>query len=204
MSSVARLCVLLMAATAVACMRPADAREARDFERMRRQQRYNAFDTSRFFANGAAMQAAPAHVVSRGPVVGTDFDSTRGAEHYAISCAPCHGAGGYGGGPIAPNLPDKRPPSLRAQKVTQLPESTLVAIITDGFGRMPPLGWQLTPAARRAIATFVRTLPTVRSNDAAREDSALADHLRRVDSSYSAGATARDILKLGRAPRGER
>lgn len=186
-----------LATIAVACRRPSSAREARDFERMRRQQRYDSYDVSHFFPNGATMQAPPPHTVPRGLVVGTErMSDSLGAAQFAISCAPCHGAGGFGGGPMAPNLSDKRPPSLRASLAASLPDSQLIAVIAQGFGRMPPLGWQLVPEARVAVAHYVRMLPTLPPTDDTRADSATAAYLRTVDSLLAAGANVRDILRL--------
>ncbi len=177
--------------------RASSARESRDFERMRRQQRYNAYDASNFFPNGATMQAPPAHTISRGFVVGDgQVEDSLGAAQFAISCAPCHGAGGFGGGPIAPNLTDKRPPSLRSSVVASLPDSQLTAVVTGGFGRMPALGWQLMPGARSAVARYVRTLGTLPPTDATRADSAMAAYLRAVDSLLAGGANVREILRL--------
>jgi cytochrome c5 len=186
-----------IAAIASACRRPSSARESRDFERMRRQQRYDPYDVSRFFPNGATMQAPPPHTVSRGLVVGNDrMPDSHAAAQFTISCAPCHGAGGFGGGPIAPNLTDKRPPSLRSSRVASLPDSQLIAVVTEGFGRMPPLGWQLTPGARAAVARYVRTLPTLPTTDAMRADSTMAAYLQVVDSLLAAGANVREMLRL--------
>src|SRR5262245_16958972 len=49
----------------VGCRPHADTREARDFERMRLQQRYDAYGRSRFFANGAVLQPPPPHTLAR-------------------------------------------------------------------------------------------------------------------------------------------
>jgi mono/diheme cytochrome c family protein len=194
--------VMITAIAFVLACRPSDARESRDFERMRRQQRYDLYDASRFFANGATMQAAPLHTVAREPLVGLEAPSESfGARQFAISCSPCHGAGGFGGGPIAPNLGEKRPPSLRSAKVTTLPDSQLIAVMTDGLGTMPPLGWQLTPAARTSILTYARSLAGRPLGVAERGDSAMADYLHRVDSLTAAGAPVAQILKLRRASR---
>lgn len=188
---------LSVAMIAVACRRPSGAREARDFERMRRQQRYDPYDVSRFFPNGATMQAPPPHTVARGLVVGTEpVSDSLGAAQFAISCAPCHGAGGFGGGPMAPNIGDRRPPSLRSSRVASLPDSLLIAVITQGLGRMPPLGWQLMPDVRTAVVRYVRTLPTLPATDATRADSATAAYLRVVDSLVASGANVREILGL--------
>ncbi len=50
---------------AVACRPSADRRSPVDFDRMRQQRRYDAYEASRFFPDGAAMQPPPPHTVSR-------------------------------------------------------------------------------------------------------------------------------------------
>ena len=198
---------------AAAACQPPEHREARDFERMRRQQRYDPYDRSAFFPNGAAMQRPPAHTIARDgsldatgqtaslafltgrsagafvaqiPIAINDSLIGAGARQFAISCAPCHGAGGFGGGPIAPNLAEKRPPSLRSAPASVLPAGQLFAVITDGFGAMPPYGWQLTPSQRWAVAAYVRSLGAQPATNDTRTDSTTAAYLRLVDSLHAA------------------
>jgi mono/diheme cytochrome c family protein len=211
----ARLAILIGIAvtmTAAAC-RPPEARESKDFERMRRQQRYDPYDRSSFFANGAVMQAPPAHTIARDgaldasgqpaspafltgrstgafvaqpPVAVDDSLLGAGAQQFAISCVPCHGTGGFGGGPIAPNLVEKRPPSLRSAPIAALPAGQLFAVITDGFGAMPPYGWQLPPAQRWAVVAYVRSLGSQPVTNDTRADSTTAAYLHLVDSLHAA------------------
>lgn len=208
--------------------RPADRREARDFERMRRQQRYNAYDTSAFFPNGATMQAPPMHTVPRDlrlaaagqtaapavlsgrsgnafvaevPIMVDDSVLAHGDQQYAISCAPCHGAGGFGGGPIAPNLRAKRPPSLRTPPVSAMSAGMMFSAVTDGFGAMPPYGWQLPVATRWAVIAHVQRLASQPMTAAARSDSLLASYLRELDSLQAAHASLATIVAFRkRAP----
>ncbi|MFI5229532.1 MAG: c-type cytochrome [Gemmatimonadales bacterium] len=201
--------LVLVLGAADGCLRPSDGREQRDFERMRQQQRYDAYEPSRFFPNGAVLQAPPAHTVARaandpwsgrvesaaylsGTQNATDvidpplaIDSatmTAGAAQFGISCAPCHGAGGYGGGPMAPNLRAKRPPPLRMPPLSTLPAGTVFKVITNGFGRMPPYGWQMGVATRWAVVAYLRALPSAPSTAATRADSTEAAYLRALDS----------------------
>jgi mono/diheme cytochrome c family protein len=201
------------------CGHQGHSREIRDFERMRRQKRYDSYEASSYFANGAVMQAPPAHTVSveqglslsdTAEPTATTITLATGARQYAISCAICHGNAGYGGGRMAANLTERRPPSLRSPAVAALPWTTLLAIITNGNGTMPPLGWQLAPPERRAVAAYVRTLPRIARTDEmiadARADSAMADYLHRIDSLHASGAPITTIVQLPRpsnAPRRE-
>lgn len=194
------LTLIAVAWAALGCWHTSSEREPRDFERMRHQQRYNPYDASRFFANGMVMQSPPAHTVARDSA-GETHTRVDGAAQFAISCAPCHGAGGFGGGPIAPNLGERRPPSLRNARVATMPEPAIMAIVTGGIGRMPPLGWQLPPAAREAVIEYVRTLSQRPSTPDMRVDSANAARLRLLDSLETAGASVETILRLPRVSR---
>lgn len=222
----ASACTITLA-IGVSC-RPSDMREARDFERMRRQQRYNAYDTSAFFPNGATMQAPPMHAVPRDlqlaaqgltmapavlsgrsgtayvadvPMTVDDSVLARGAQQYTISCAPCHGAGGFGGGSIAPNLRAKRAPSLRTPPVSSLSAGLMFSVITDGFGAMPPYGWQLPVATRWSVIAHVRRLAAQPMTAEMRSDSLLADYLRQLDSLQAAHASLATIVAFRkRAP----
>jgi mono/diheme cytochrome c family protein len=209
-----RLAVLLsiICAGGVSCGRPAPGREQRDFERMRQQQRYDSYSQSGFFHNGAVMQAPPAHTIARvagdpwsGRVQPVAFltgasgasdvtappmtiDATvlsAGREQYGISCAPCHGSDGWGGGVMAANLASKRPPSLRTPPVSTLPAGTIFKVITDGFGRMPPYGWQLPIDGRWAVVAYIRSLSTMPATAASRADSLTALFLRQIDSTHA-------------------
>jgi len=214
-----------MMATAISCRPPADTREARDFERMREQQRYDAYGPSRFFNNGAVMQAPPAHTIPREtrvaesafplpiafttgrssgdtsdyateiPIPVDDRLRALGAKQFEISCAPCHGAGGFGGGPIAPNLVDRRPPSLLTPAIGALRAGMIFTVITNGFGRMPPYGWQLSPVTRWAVITYVRSLASQPMNAAMRADSVEAASLHRLDSLRAAGANVEEMTR---------
>src|SRR5581483_3342901 len=118
-----------------------------------------------------------------------------GAKQFAISCAPCHGAGGFGGGPVAPNILPHRPPSLRTAPVATLPPGMLFSVITQGFGQMPPYGWQMTPEMRWAVVAYVRALTAQPMTAESRADSAQADDIRRVDSLRASGASLEQIAK---------
>jgi mono/diheme cytochrome c family protein len=177
----------------VACSASPDAREARDFERMRQQQRYDAYESSRYFANGAVLQAPPAHTAPRRAI--TRANAADGGRQFAISCAICHGAAGFGGGVMAANL-EKRPPSLRSAAIDALASERILAVITDGFGQMPPYGWQLTPEQRRNVVAYVKTLPSAPMSASAIGDSLRAVYYRRVDSARAAGADADALARL--------
>lgn len=200
-----RQTTVLVTIIGLAACRASEGREQIDFERMRQQQRYDLFEQSHVFRNGAVMQAPPPNTVPRTAIAGDtavamaagfftgasngadvatipipDDSATRssGAKQFAISCAPCHGVGGFGGGIMAPNL-DKQPPSLRVPPVSALAAGTIFKVITEGFGMMPPYGWQMPPDARWAVVSYVRELPRTPMTAAMRDDSIMADSLAR-------------------------
>ncbi len=217
------LAILPLVAAAVACTRPPEGREHRDFERMRQQQRYDPYEPSAFFPNGAVMQAPPAHTVARAadspwsgavaslaylrgndgaadiaapPLPIDDRALAVGREQFAITCAVCHGAGGYGGGVMAPNVPGRRPPSLRSPPVSTLPAGTVFKVITDGFGGMPPYGWQMPVNVRWAVVAYMRALTSMPATAETRADSARAAYLTRLDSAK----TLLDRLSVSETP----
>src|SRR6185312_2194578 len=112
-----------------------------------------------------------------------------------ISCAPCHGAGGFGGGPVAANLVTRRPPSLRSGPAAALPPGQMFSVITNGFGMMPPYGWQMPPATRWAVVAYVRSLAAQPVTADMRADSSIAESLRRLDSLHAAGASLEMIVR---------
>ncbi|HEY9225284.1 MAG TPA: cytochrome c [Gemmatimonadaceae bacterium] len=209
------------------CRRAQDVRETRDFERMRVQQRYDAYGKSAFFANGAVLQPPPAHTIARPPAYATitprppEFFSGRArdgtyltsipmtiddrsrelaAKQFAISCAPCHGTNGFGGGTIAPNLASKRPPSLRSAAIDTLPHGKIFSFITNGIVRMPAYGWQMPPETRWALVAYVKSLASQPPTATSQTDSVRAASLRQIDSLHASGASLRQILKQTSVP----
>lgn len=192
----------MLVSVATACRPATDRRESRDFERMRQQQRYDSYEPSGFFKNGAVMQAPPAHTVARGSAYAPEVMPATGAEQlaaggrqFAISCAPCHGVGGFGGGPIAANLVERRPPSLRVPPASTLDSAALFTVITNGFGKMPPYGWQMPPETRWAVVAYVRALGSLPSSEGSRADSMEAFTLHRIDSLRAAGTKLPQLLR---------
>ncbi len=97
--------------------------------------------------------------VERQPVPDAGMQETieRGRERYVIFCSPCHGATGLGDGTaVARGFPP--PPSFRENRVRDLDQADIVKIITEGQGRMLPMGERIAPADRRAIAAYVKAL----------------------------------------------
>jgi mono/diheme cytochrome c family protein len=133
-----------------------------DWNRMRTQPRYTPFDSSTVFADGKAMQAPPPGTIAResGSDGATLAATTRdvGATRFDSFCAVCHGVTGNGESVVGSNMDPPKPPSLLSPAIRALSDEQLYAVITDGFGHMPSYAAELTPADRRAVIAYVRTL----------------------------------------------
>lgn len=78
----------------------------------------------------------------------------RGADRFAIFCAPCHGVLGDGDGDgRVPSIPT--PPDLR---VSRRDAAAMVRVITEGFGAMPAYANRLPPRDRWAVAAHIERL----------------------------------------------
>jgi len=141
-----------------------------DFERMREQRRYDPYAPSAVFADGKAMQSPPEGTVPREaessatPPAVSDALRALGRDRFAIFCAACHGAAGFGGSLVAANMRGTRPPSLRTPRVETMPARAVFDLITNGRGRMPSFAWALAVRERWAVVAYLGTLrqgPTV-------------------------------------------
>lgn len=158
-----------------------ERREPVDFERMRRQQRYDVYQPSPVFRDGKVMQTPPRGTVPReaatggvelrsGVVAGVEAREPpmpvtpavleQGRGRFEIYCAVCHGAGGFGGSIVASNMDSPRPPSLRTPAIRARPAGYFFSIITNGMGRMPSYAWALSVEQRWAVVAYLRTLQT--------------------------------------------
>ena len=172
-----------------------------DFERMRQQRRYDPYGPSGVFADGKAMQAPPEGTVAREavpvptaiatgmeggapvarvPLPVTDTLLASGRERFAIHCAPCHGAAGFGWSLVAANMRGRRPPSLRTERVRAMPAGTVFGVVSNGERRMPSYAWALPVRERWAVVAYLAALQGVPTTDpAALRDSLDAAALAR-------------------------
>ncbi|MEZ6005198.1 MAG: quinol:electron acceptor oxidoreductase subunit ActD [Planctomycetota bacterium] len=88
-----------------------------------------------------------------------------GEERYAIYCAPCHGRGGYGDGPIhqrANGLSKDtnwvQPRNLQSEVGLALSTGQIYDAITNGKGTMQPYASQLSVEERWAVVAYIRAL----------------------------------------------
>jgi len=143
------------------------------------QPRYEAQESSRFFADGKAARDPVPGTVARGWLrqdahlyQGRTDDSTlavsfpmpvtramleRGAERYAIFCTPCHDGVGAGRGMVV-RRGFKQPPSFHIDRLRAAAHGYLFDVITNGFGTMSSYASQVPPEDRWAIVAYIRAL----------------------------------------------
>jgi mono/diheme cytochrome c family protein len=95
----------------------------------------------------------------------------RGQRQFNIYCAPCHGLGGEGDGPVALRATKIEatqwgwvaPLSVHSEAVLARPDGHIFNIITKGIRTMPAYGPQVAVEDRWAIVAYVRALQYSRS-----------------------------------------
>lgn len=165
---------LLLAAAVVllaGCRQPRQA--------MYDQEKYEPYETSTLFADGASARPFPQGTVARGALAedrpyhtGTLPDGSfvaeipvavdrallaRGRERFDVFCSPCHGRLGEGNGMVA-QRGYKRPPSYHVARLRTMPDGYFFDVITRGFGQMPSYATQVPVDDRWAIVAYVRAL----------------------------------------------
>lgn len=153
------------------------------------QEKYQAYESSEFFADGSAMRTPPLGTVAQGtlrddPEFATGFDADsvaiahapitatmpvlkRGQERFNIYCSPCHGRVGDGRG-IMVNRGYPPPPTFHSDRIRELPDGQVFAVISDGIRNMPGYRFQIPVEDRWAIVLYLRALQ--RSQNATLDD----------------------------------
>jgi mono/diheme cytochrome c family protein len=192
-------------------------RDRVDFERMRLQQRYDVYQTSEVFANGAVVQPPPVGTVARETVsdtgsIGSGLIDGRavtvipvsvtpallalGQRKFGIYCAVCHGPAAFGGSLVALNMGPPRPPSLRSAAAVGLPPGYIFDIVTHGQGRMPSYAPDLSAAERWAVVAYLQQLQRgPATGPAATEDSLRALEIRPLAPAARLDSTARGVRR---------
>ncbi len=146
---------------------------------MHDQPKYEPFEASAVFADGAASRRPVAGTVARGLLRedirrfrGLEADGSfvaeiplavdrafleRGRERFQIFCSPCHGANGDGQGMIV-QRGFKRPQSFHQDRLIQVQDGYFYDVMTNGFGQMSSYAAQLEPDDRWAVVAYVRAL----------------------------------------------
>ncbi len=101
--------------------------------------------------------AFPAVTGLENPVPATAESLERGQVLFNRSCAPCHGVGGEGDGPVTELAPMFAIP-INTDQSMGLNESYIYSIIRVGRGAMPAYGHQLTHYDRWHVVNYVLQL----------------------------------------------
>jgi cytochrome c5 len=141
---------------------------------MANQPRQEALEASGFFEDGASARLPVEHTVARGerlqvrpPEQWTLELLTFGQERFNIYCSVCHGHDGYGTGMVVQRgFP--QPPSYHTERLRTMSDQRIFEVMTNGLGKMPPYGKQVSIEERWAIIGYIRALQ--RSQNAGLED----------------------------------
>jgi mono/diheme cytochrome c family protein len=136
------------------------------------QPKQTPFTPSDFFANGSARHLVSG-TVARGsvdedvldvpptantfPIPVTEDLLKRGQDRFDIYCSVCHGYTGEGDGTVV-RRGFPQPPSYNTDQLRALPLGQFYDVITNGFGRMPSYGAQVSKRDRWAIIAYIRAL----------------------------------------------
>jgi mono/diheme cytochrome c family protein len=133
---------------------------------MQDQPKYESYEHSAFFADGAALRQPPAHTVPRDPDIPVPALSAalldRGEHEFEMFCSGCHGLTGEGDGMLV-RRGFRRPPSYHEERLRQAPAAHFVDVATNGFGAMPSYAHLVPVQDRWAIAAYIRALQLSRS-----------------------------------------
>jgi cytochrome c553 len=147
-------------------------------DNMQHQENVRAYQPTKFFADGSSARTPPAHTVARDdpapndPVAHGDLGGAwsrniplpvtrsfveRGGKRFAIFCAECHGADGYGQG-IVVRRGFPAPPSFHGARERGEPAGWMFEVISKGHGVMYGYADRIVPADRWAIVAYIRAL----------------------------------------------
>ncbi|HXF61887.1 MAG TPA: cytochrome c [Caldilineaceae bacterium] len=145
---------------------------------MRDQPRFEPFEESAFFADGASSRPPVEGAVARGQLRLDDHFYTgrvngrlvdtfpftvtieileRGQERYNIFCSPCHGLLGDGHG-IVTEYGMRTPDSFHDPALREASPGYYFETITDGTRIMPSYAARIPPEDRWAIVAYIRAL----------------------------------------------
>ncbi|MBI5766584.1 MAG: cytochrome c [Verrucomicrobia bacterium] len=164
------------------------------FPGMKHQPKLRPQSESKFFADGRSDRLPPEHTVMRGMLceddhlnrgkdaagawakgfpAGVTVDLAfvkRGQDRYAIYCAPCHGATGFGDGiTVQYGMGAVANANYHSDRLRQMTEGEIFNAITNGSPskNMLPYADKLTPEDRWAVIAYVRALQRAQQGTAA-------------------------------------
>lgn len=134
---------------------------------MTEQRKYETYEPSKFWADGASARPLPDGVVAQSapareaalaqPPEVTSALLRRGRNRFETFCAPCHGLAGDGDGIIVKRgFPG--PPSYHSAELVTAPAQRFIDAITNGYGVMYSYAARVEPEDRWAIVAYIRAL----------------------------------------------
>jgi hypothetical protein len=168
---------------------------------MRDQPRYEPYEASPFFADGASVRPRVADTVARGQLRQDDhlyrgrvneeivdtfpFTVTvqileRGRERYSIFCTPCHGLVGDGNG-IVTEYGMRTPTSFHDPDLRAEAAGYYFTIITNGTRIMPSYASRIRPEDRWAIIAYIRALQLSQGADVTQLPADLLPQLEQTE-----------------------
>lgn len=146
---------------------------------MHNQPKYQPFEASELFPDGAASRPLVEGTVARDMLRddsrlyrGMEADGSfvaemplpvtaelvgRGRQRFEIYCSPCHGRDGDGQGMIV-SRGFKQPQSFHGERLVSSQDGYFYDVITNGFGQMSSYASQVKPHDRWAIVSYIRAL----------------------------------------------
>jgi mono/diheme cytochrome c family protein len=91
------------------------------------------------------------------PIPSSPASLQRGQVLFNINCVVCHGAQGQGNGTVGTFF-NPRPANLTSTAIQDLSDDQIFLVITQGFGPMPSIAENLSPAERWDVINHVRSL----------------------------------------------
>jgi mono/diheme cytochrome c family protein len=136
-----------------------------DIDPMMRQEKYKAYWSTEFYADGRAMRLPPANTVPRERTLDTTTSPPvtqalleRGHERYDIHCAVCHGYAGDSDSVVATKMSLRAPPTFHSEKLRAYTPAQIFDVTTLGYGYMPTYAAEVSVADRWAISHYVKAL----------------------------------------------
>ena len=173
--------VLLLAMLIISCYRgkPSEDPPLHLNPNMDDQPRYDAQESSQFFADGSEMRAPVTGTIAQGQLqanveyyFGRTADSllvkkipvpasmellNRGHERFNIYCSPCHDQTGSGQG-LMVKKGFLAPPTFHQPRLREVEDGHIYEVIHNGIRNMPSYRHQISVADRWAIVAYVRKL----------------------------------------------
>ncbi len=125
-----------------------------DWNRMRSQPRYSAYQNMRVAPAGTITRESAADDSARTLPANLE----RGREQYQTFCALCHGDAKGEGATVGDNMEHPTPPLFARDSARAMSDEILFDIVTHGHNPMPPFAGELSAYDRWQVVAYVQTL----------------------------------------------